>query len=395
MEEIEKNLERSPKLKVLRAVYETCLEHGIKTIGNISILILCAPCRGFGDIIFATKIKRYIKGWYGIEADIASTTPDLFKKLGEQTVILLKGKKGDQCRRYASLTPSKSLDKYDLIIIAPLMADNNISFPDIKKLIPHSNRSNTFFFSEYNDYLDKGFDINTGVGEGRDGMLFTTSKSVKRDIEKFKLGKYALSYIATGSIDDADKCFLNFLQMVLTKYKDLDSIVCPAWIATLPTRLYNKIKGINIYLKLDKDTYIVHQPRGAKRNIVLRCDVLPVSNQVMISLIHYSVRDVLLTGDQSITDALSCCTNKNIFYQIAPWKENLAHNLAEYLPNKFLKSKKTACGCNEALQYTSNYKAFVKKWDFRTLGKPKVDAMVSSVSIIKSNKHIRDKLLRR
>ena len=32
-----------------------------------------------------------------------------------------------------------------------------------------------------------------------------------------------------------------------------------------------------------------------------------------------SVEDILVTGDQSLTDVLSCCkSNKNVWYQIAP-----------------------------------------------------------------------------
>lgn len=391
MEEIEKNIVNSRGNGKLRSVYNTCLYSRLTKISKISILILCAPCKGFGDVIFATKIKRYIQQWYGIVPTIATTTPELFSKLGEPNTILLKGGGRTQCRRFAGLKSERSISRFDLILVAPLMADNSISFPDIKKLIPHSNRSNTFFFSEYNDYLDKGFDVNTGVGEGRDGMLFTTTTSNKKDIDKLGLGKYALGYIAE-SIDDSDKCFINFLDMIVLKYRDIESIVCPSWVTELPDKLFKRIKGVNIYAKLGADEYVIQESKSARRDIVLRCDVLPVANNVMISLIHYSVKDVLLTGDQSITDALSCCSSKNVFYQIAPWKEDLGRNLAKYLPNKFLKSKKTSCGCSGALKYTSNYKTFVKDWDFRTLGKPKIDAMISSVSIIKTNKHIRDRM---
>ena len=35
-----------------------------KKIKNINILLLNTPCEGFGDIIFATKIAKYIRNWY-------------------------------------------------------------------------------------------------------------------------------------------------------------------------------------------------------------------------------------------------------------------------------------------------------------------------------------------
>lgn len=390
---MEKILKKTQTLKQ-RDIYEYCLESNILSIGKISVIILCAPCRGFGDVIFATKLKRYIQEWYGITADIGTTTPELFIKLGEpeKNIIKLRGIKGNQCRRFSRLTAERSLKGYDLILVAPLMADNEISFPDVRHLISYSDRSNTFFFSEYNDSLDKGFDVNTGVGDDRDGMLFVKTKSAIKDISKYNLGKYALAYIAE-SIDDSETCFLNFLKMVVTKYKDLKNIVCPPWIENISDSEYNKIKGVdNIYLVTPKEEIVIKERKPSGRSITLRCDVLPVSNNIMISLIHYSVKDVLLTGDQSITDALSCCSSKNIFYQIAPWKEDLAFNLAKHLPNKFLRSPKTSCGSTAALKYTSNYKAFVKRWDFRTLAKPKIDAMISSASIIKDNKWVKAKL---
>lgn len=92
---------------------------------------------------------------------------------------------------------------------------------------------------------------------------------------------------------------------------------------------------------------------------------------------QHCVNDLLLTGDQSLTDALSCCPKKNLFYQIAPWKQNLAKNLARYLPNKFLLKKRLSCGSIKAIKYKSNHKTFVKRWDFRTRGKPKLDAIMA------------------
>jgi hypothetical protein len=89
-----------------------------------------------------------------------------------------------------------------------------------------------------------------------------------------------------------------------------------------------------------------------------------------------SVEDILVTGDQSITDALSCCSSKNIFYQIARWKRMFGKGLSKYMPNQYLKSYKTSCGTLKAVKYKSNYKKFVKEWDFRTLAKPKMDAII-------------------
>ena len=50
---------------------------------------------------------------------------------------------------------------------------------------------------------------------------------------------------------------------------------------------------------------------------IFRGDILPVKRDLFISLVKYSIEDILLTGDQSITDAISYCTSqKNIWYQV-------------------------------------------------------------------------------
>ena len=120
--------------------------------------------------------------------------------------------------------------------------------------------------------------------------------------------------------------------------------------------------------------------------LTIRGDILPVPNKEMLSLIKYSVKDILLTGDQSITDALSCCSSKNIFYQIAPWKENFANNLASKLPNRNLKRKKTACGDIDVIKYNSNYKNFLKKYDFRLNARPKLNGIIHAALERKHNK---------
>lgn len=61
----------------------------------------------------------------------------------------------DQCRRFANVTPDKPIKDFHLIFVAPLPIDNKISQGDITKLVSFANKENTFFFSEYNDKLDK------------------------------------------------------------------------------------------------------------------------------------------------------------------------------------------------------------------------------------------------
>jgi hypothetical protein len=181
----------------------------------LNILILNAPCNGFGDIIFAYKLYIIMKSIYNSHIYIA--TPDKEKmmmlgKLSDETVILLTNKKGKhpgQCRKYGSLQMHTDII-FDLILPAPIAWDFKFSIKDVQNLIPYANKHNTFSFSEYNDYLDKNIYFNTGIGKGRLGLLFLPVKKAK---ERFIHDKYALAYLNT--IDSTTPrwraCLKNFI----------------------------------------------------------------------------------------------------------------------------------------------------------------------------------------
>jgi hypothetical protein len=387
---------------------------------SLNILIINNPCMGFGDIVYAMKLTQYLREWYKCNVKIATTQPNAFKQLGENEKNLLwlkndnvrQTKTSSQCRRNrllsiydmsgARLYENNTI--YDLIFVAPLTADFKIDYKDIKSIIPYSNKFNTFFFSEYNDSLRKHIDFNTGVGDGRLGLFLTDisndsiSDSAGNIKKKVNISdEYAMIYIAQ-TIPSADRCLLSFVELVCKKYSILYNkftIVIPAWVKDdiSITRIMDRVnkyfdKIIFVY-KNDVKKEVIGE---GKKVLTFRLDVYPLQNKDMINLIKHSVRDILLTGDQSITDALSCCIDKNIFYQIAPWKENFGKFLASKLPNKYLKSKTTSCGTLNAINYNSNYTKFKNEWDFRKLAKPKLDAIVLSVinenDILKTYKEI-------
>ena len=67
-----------------------------------------------------------------------------------------------------------------------------------------------------------------------------------------------------------------------------------------------------------------------------------------------------MTGDQSITDAISCCKRKTIWYQIAPWKKGFAYYMYKNLPNENFKTFKTSCGSINAFEININWTNFQK-----------------------------------
>jgi hypothetical protein len=365
---------------------------------GMNILILNAPCNGFGDLIFAIKLSKYLKKWYGAYVTIATTFDKGLLNLGADPkyVVGLVGGKSTQCRRFANLKLNKGIPKQDLILVAPMQIDFEPDIKDVRKLIPYATVWNTFTFSEYNDSTQKNFTFNTGIGKDRDGILLTkTDKSIGKP--KGLKNPYSVVYVA-ASLGGLTKCILSFVEMVAKKYhkkhNKLD-IVIPPWFSDedMDKQLKKKISKYYpniIIISKENKSIIISEGDSSERTLTFRCDILPVPNKMMIKLMSNSIDDILLTGDQSITDALSCCSNKNIFYQIAPWKSDLGKNLAKYMPNIYLKKVSTSCGTLSAIKYKSNYKEFIKNWDFRTRARGKMDAIMLSTKAIKSDKNIQD-----
>jgi hypothetical protein len=371
---------------------------------DLNILILSTPCNGFGDIMFAMKFATYVKDWYGANVMIASTSPESFVTLGASKKSLLKldGGANSQCRRFkflkfTTLTGAQVKQKYDLIFVAPLTADYDIIYSDIRAILPYSTLFNTFYLSEYNDTNRKNFDFPTGVGKHNMGLLFTDTKNLHKPANL--KNPYSFIYIA-WQIPRYMSCMYGFIEMVAKKYKSkhpkLD-IVIPAWLVDEIEDYEDKVVKILLpyystirYIDAEGTMFEYITSKANNNILTFRGDILPVNNKKMLGLLRHSIDDILLTGDQSITDALSCCPKKNIFYQIAPWKEDFGQQLAKHLPNKFLVSKKTSCGTLKAINYTSNYSSFVKKWDFRKLAKPKLDAIIQSTIGVLSDMQLQE-----
>lgn len=364
-------------------------------IKNISksiprVLILCNSCNGLGDIIFGVKLAGYLREWYSAEVHILTTRPQDFFKMGEtRNVYKLVVKKQDQCRRFKGCEVPKEIfdNLYDLLFVAPLQADFSISESDIKSIIPYSNKWNTYFFSEYNDDRRKPFDFPTGVGGNRLGMLFT---SLDKEPERRQdlINPYVVVYVAE-SITRVVFCYLSFFNMIVKKYvrqyKNLD-VVVPNFIAEQLQGMKNnckldfiKLKYPNIVVKTknNEKIYVEGSENSVKNTITFRGDIYPVPHSEMKALMIFSLDDILITGDGSLTDALSCCYKKNIWYQQADWKLNLAKNLTDLLPQKYFSHKKTTCGTIEAINYKSHYNDFYHTWDFRKLGREKLDKVIS------------------
>ena len=362
----------------------------------MNILILNIPCYGFGDIIFAYKFANYMKSWYK-KSTITIATSDVtkFKQLIESdskiSLVELVPKKGTKvdCIKFKNLRLKYHLHIQDLIFIAPLVSDFEISYNDISSLLPYSDKNNTFFLSEYNDDLKKDFTLPTGIGKNRLGLLLS-SPSKNETIPQLYDKSYFVVYIAENKM--SYNCFFNFFKMICKKHHtklNIIDLVIPHFIFNdIIDEYYRKKTLYNLFYKTVKkyfSSYNIISNDFISNNIInknslkpilnINIDIYPLKHSDMISLFQYSEKDILITGDQSLTDVLSCCPTKNIYYQTMPWKQDLAENLAKYFPAKFLKNPTQSCGL-ENLQYNSNYKKFIKDWDFRTKGKKIIDKII-------------------
>ena len=270
---------------------------------------------------------------------IISTNVEGFKSIGADRSVLvaLATNAQSSCRRFSRLeVEEKEEEDFDLFFVAPLQADFDISYTDVKQLFPQSNRMNTYFFSEYNDSSRKKFDFPTGVGGRRMGLFLTSTRTSTKNMR----GPYAMTYLA--DIPRAQVCFTNFLNMVCKKYHRRYrrfQIVVPSWIAAQIIDLDPSIRldGIAPYFgritvvtkEKEKEKVQIQMDSRNKNTLIIRGDVYPLNNRAMVSLMKYSVRDILLTGDQSITD-MCRAGRKKIYFTKLPlgkkhWRTNWRH----------------------------------------------------------------------
>ena len=372
---------------------------------NLNVAVVAAPCHGFGDVIFATKFARYLKFGltpqsqpYSRRVCIVTPAEKFFKQIGVKDVKIVPLRGGHmQCRRLRSYKRPAGLAKLDLIFIAPLMADFKISYPDVKELFKESNPFNTVFLSEYQDNPGKRFDIVTGVGDVYDGILFDGSKPSSK-LKKLGSTPYALAYLAKDV--GIRSCLSNFVKMVAAKYHKRYSnlqIVMPDWGVkrlsgnrAFKTFIRKYYPNIILKTKEDQKTIVRSNEKGT---LTLRGDIFSVPRSDMLSLIKYSIPDILITGDQSLTDVIDCCQRKNIWYQTVPWKRDLAKSLAKELPQRYLSSANTSCGTLQAIRWNNKGTTFKRRHDFRKKAKHELDSTFRAASEARRKNSIVSKYL--
>ena len=373
---------------------------------KLRIALICHPCYGYGDIIFALKMHKFIKQWYGIDCTMITTKPAPFIKNGLKNIYCLKTPGSRSYVECENLKTMKIYDidesgkpkkrakipyKFDLIMVTPWIGtDYEPNKSIVRNFLPYANPFNTVLFSEYNAPEPEKYDFPTGIGKGLTGLLITDFKFAKTVRLK---NPYLMVHLTRDYRVNVGKCFSNFIKLMCKKYhkkhNKLDVVIPPHLLedkeeleklfAYIKTRGYYK----NVVVKTTKEPI-----KTLSSTLTLRADITPLPYDQYTGLFKYSLPDVLITGDQSVTDIISCCKDFNIYYQIMPWKANFAKNLAAALGQDFIRKVTTSCGLEKfKLRIHSDIKNVAKKHDFKNLGKPKLDAIISfALKLQKSKK---------
>jgi len=171
-----------------------------------------------------------------------------------------------------------------------------------------------------------------------------------------------------NDLDDDNNFYYSVRSIISKHYKNIE-IIYPD-------------KGTSMMLEDDKD----------KSKLTLRADILPQKREIFISLMKDSVNDILVTGDQSLTDIISCCKYKRVWYQIAPWKMDFSENLFKQLPNNNLKTFKTSCGTLKSANMNIDWKNFMKLYDFRINGKKRFDSILKGHEQMNKGRYLKELL---
>jgi hypothetical protein len=379
--------------------------------GDLQIALFCNPCYGFGDIIFCLKMYTYIKEWYGIECTLFTTKPKPFIDNGVKKIFMAKvpkkvyvecanikdmkiysiNEKGEAVKR---VTPPV---KYDLIFVTPWIGtDYEPKHSSMKPLFPYANRFNTFLFSEYNAPEPHKYDFPTGIGRGLYGLLITDWKITGPRIVD---NPYLMVHLTQDDRVNVTSCFSKFIKLMCKKYAKQH----PKLDVVLPGHVLSDIKGIKKLIKeikergyydevdiISKKEYPTHD--DSKRVLRFRSELTPMPYEKYTSMFNYCLPDVLITGDQSVTDIISCCKDYTIYYQIMPWKKNLAKNLSKVTgaQKDYLGKVRESCGLQKMSESKKlNLRQIEYDYDFRNLGKAKLDGIVSNARLLTTNKDVK------
>jgi hypothetical protein len=404
-------LSKIKKTNSFKDLYDVPFKLNGQMPSDLQIALFCNPCYGFGDIIFCLKMYNYIKEWYNIECTLFTTKPKPFIENGIKKIFAVKvpGKKYVECANIKDMKiysinekghPERRVKprlKYDLIFVTPWIGtDFEPKHSSMKPLFSYANRFNTFLFSEYNAPDPHKYDFPTGIGRGLYGLLITEWKITG---EKIVDNPYLMVHLTQDERVNVTSCFSKFIKLMCTKYSKQHSkldVILPAHVLQDTkgiTKLIKYIKDNKYYDVVDIITKKGEYPKHSEERVLrFRSELTPMPYEKYVSMFNYCLPDVLITGDQSVTDIISCCKDYTIYYQIMPWKKNLAKNLSKVTgaQEDYLRKVRDSCGLQKMSDNKKlNLRKLESQFDFRKLGKAKLDGIVNNARLLTKNKDVK------
>jgi hypothetical protein len=373
---------------------------------------------GFGDKIFCLKLYSIFEKWYGIKPYLLSPTPEAFiaNGISKSRVLHLKipKSKADDAHKYieesesipiVTMNDTEWKKEFDIIFVTPVTMDgweNNLNH--FKSIFPYITSDILYRFSAY-DHGGMTYEIPLGLSENRYGILISPpQKPTKRIIKN----PYIMTHISninwTEAEGDYKSCLSNFLKLMVKKYHKtypvLDIVISKSIIGDFSKNdieRFNKLKdylkkyyGKVKVIKSENDTLLT-------KGLNIRSDLPVLSHEKFTGMFQHCLPDILGTGNQTISDVVSCCKHFNIFYQQLPWEISFAKNLGRILKKEYLTARRSACGQygNKSMLYMETDLSVIKEnYNFAIKGKPLVDKIMLQFKTknIKKSSSIKEKM---
>ena len=194
------------------------------------------------------------------------------------------------------------------------------------------------------------YEIPLGLSEDRYGIFVSEPTGLSKRVIK---NPYIMTHISninwTEVEGDYKSCLSNFLKLMVKKYHKeypvLDIVISKNIINDFAsdTNRFTKLKDyLRKYYKIkiiknENDTLLT-------TGLNIRCDLPVMPHTKFTALFQHCLPDVLGTGNQTISDLVSCCSTFNIYYQTLPWEVSFAKNLGRILNHPYLTVRRSACG---------------------------------------------------
>lgn len=310
----------------------------------MKILVQLLAGNGFGDTLFALKsllimMRNRPEHSYVLEA----VQFDKVKEIAKSFDLLYDCNLSDTLEPYCICSPKCPVEKIDCqipwyrskpdLILQLAIPDANSRYPDVT----------TIKIDEYSGWRKDV--ITSGMGEKEVGVHTLFPSKSKLKYEKRYRGyfgyhdfRYTLdSHILFKELDILKK----FIATAIFSSKE-DSVVFNLIIGVSKSDIIDKLLKNMGYERNSKDNFYFNfsNLKSVRINYLSN-----VSYQEMCCYIFYSEREILLTGDQSFIEGVSC--NKLIFYIARPWKKDSYNNYLEIV-------KRTDWGRYQPLRIISN-----------------------------------------